>query len=167
MIDKKQQLIGYWTSSNLELCLEPRATLKLLWPVDQQVARGAWHIDGNQLHFSYNTNSAHSIKFEFGLRKSRHEHSSVYELEIISKDRIALTDESLQRIQLVLNPEKTYAILQKAQAEENVFQAIVLTIFVCILIGGLVRWIITPEIPTWLIVIAIFIGSYFFMKRSN
>jgi hypothetical protein len=164
-----KDLVGCWTNFELELILEPNSKFKIYWPKNQIKGRGRWSINDSELTIYYNTLTISEIKFQLGLKKKRYQKQSKFIVEKIGQDQLIIIDESSNHIKLNLHLDRTNTILKneitKEIISENLFKAFMYTLLISIFVGQIIRWFINPEIPSWVILVIIFIGSYIYIDK--
>jgi len=164
---EKKNLIGFWGNNSLEIELNHRGA-KLYWILSDKSASGIWKIEKDILKIPYEFKGIKQLTNEFKMNGSKYDKELVLKIISCQYQNLRLLNlRDNQVINLKKNPNRTRVIYAKEEKKEDILQAYVTVLIISALVGPIIRWLINPDIPTWIIIVVIFFISLFLIRRNK
>ncbi|SDD41681.1 hypothetical protein [Niabella drilacis] len=153
-IEEQEILVGQWESKDGKtiMKLKPRGDLTLKRET-KRTAKGSWSCEGDMLHLNYNETAGEILKFELGMRPRKYSCRITLKIANINADRLSLMQQNNKIVEIRRNHLGTERILRRDKTIANVSVSLFLSCFA----SYILRKLLTPEIPTFMIAIV----SYF------
>ncbi len=171
---KEEHLIACWSTPNIDLYLLPDNEAKM---ISQEVTlSGSWALNDKTITLALDKKRLDekvSI-FLFGSSKGL-KHRKNLRIEKLTDTELLLEDEDNRSnlIQFRLNNKETEIIYNKKKLKENrkelkekVLEAWVIAIMIGSFAGGIIRLIVGPGVPAWIIAGIVFIGCLVFIIKN-
>lgn len=164
---EKKDLIGFWENRNIAIELSNKRA-KLKWLQPEKLAIGVWSVENEILKISYVFKGIKQLTNWLTWNRNKHEKKMV--LKIISNNDQNLKLLNLKNNQIIdleINPVKTQAIYTKEEKKEDIIQAYITVLAAGIFVGPIIRWLINPIIPSWIILVIGFLLALFLMRKKK
>jgi hypothetical protein len=164
---KEEDLIGYWTNNKMNIVLKLKGQVNISWHDSPKKAIGFWKFNEKEISISFIYRGFEQFTSEFKLSGNKYSHKLLLSIVDLDKGKLTVIDTLGASMELYKNTEKTSEIYIREERKEDLLQAYVTMLLISAIAGPIIRWLINPDIPTWLIIAILFIICLFFIRRDK